>query len=58
MLTKEEQEKFEKMFERAMETKTPKAFLNKLGDALFEMTGNVNLRTRLSNIGNLTGGKK
>lgn len=53
MLTKKEQTKFEEMFDELIPypcVDTDKEFLNNLGDVIFNMTGNVNLRMKIFNI--------
>jgi hypothetical protein len=46
-LTKKEQRAFEEMFEEVQAVQPDSRFLQKLGDLIFEMTGNVNLRMRI-----------
>ncbi len=48
-LTKAEQKTFEKMFDELLPG-SGKEFLNNLGDLIFDMTGNVNLRMAIFNI--------
>ncbi len=53
MFTKEEQKTFEAMFDDLIPypcVDTDKEFLNNLGDVVFNMTGNVNLRMKIFNI--------
>ena len=44
MFTKKEQKQFEDIFEAVLSEKSDVARLRSLGDVIFEMTGNVNLR--------------
>lgn len=50
MLTKNEQNTFEKMFLEIMDIHPDSQFIDKIADLIFEMTGNVNLRMRLFSI--------
>lgn len=46
-LTTKEQKAFNEMFQKIHDTYPDKKFFEKLADALFECTGNVNLRMRM-----------
>ena len=50
MFTKKEQKQFEDIFEAVLSEKSDVARLRSLGDVIFEMTGNVNLRMWLHHI--------
>ncbi len=46
-LTSKEQKRFESRFGAIQGTHPDSKFLEKLGDVIFEMTGNVNLKMRM-----------